>query len=105
MVDVLEEDVAPARGISFLAAADRRADREGASDAGALIAAEGTSIALSVDREGPVGQEAFAVIREAMRGKAMVALGRVVLAKRERVIMLQPWEKGHEGFCGRSWRG
>src|SRR5271165_2093615 len=42
----------------------------------------------------PVGQEAFAVIREAMRGKEMVALGRVVLAKRERVIMLQPWEKG-----------
>ena len=41
-----------------------------------------------------VGQEAFAVIREAMRGKGMVALGRVVLAKRERVIMLQPWDKG-----------
>ena len=32
----------------------------------------------------PVGQEAFAVIREAMRGKGMVALGRVVIAKRER---------------------
>src|SRR5271156_5115934 len=42
----------------------------------------------------PVGQEAFAVIREAMRGKGMVALGRVVLSKRERVIMLQPWDKG-----------
>jgi DNA end-binding protein Ku len=41
-----------------------------------------------------VGQDAFAVIREAMRGKEMVALGRIVLAKRERVIMLQPWEKG-----------
>jgi hypothetical protein len=26
----------------------------------------------------PVGQEAFAVIREAMRGKRMVALGRLV---------------------------
>src|SRR5256714_3527749 len=34
----------------------------------------------------PVGQEAFAVIREAMRGKGMVALGRLVLSKRERVI-------------------
>jgi DNA end-binding protein Ku len=45
----------------------------------------------------PVGAEAFAVIREAMRGKGMVALGRVVLAKRERVIMLQPWEKGLMG--------
>jgi DNA end-binding protein Ku len=45
----------------------------------------------------PVGQEAFAVIREAMRGKGMVALGRVVLSKRERVIMLQPWDKGIMG--------
>ena len=41
-----------------------------------------------------VGQEAFAVIREAMRVKGMAALGRVVLAKRERVIMLEPWDKG-----------
>ena len=41
-----------------------------------------------------VGQEAFAVIREAMRGKGMVALGRVVLSKRERVVMLEPWDKG-----------
>jgi DNA end-binding protein Ku len=44
--------------------------------------------------DGQVGQEAFAVIREAMRGKGMVGLGRVVLAKRERVIMLEPWNKG-----------
>jgi DNA end-binding protein Ku len=41
-----------------------------------------------------VGQDAFAVIRDAMRGKDMVAMGRVVIAKRERVIMLQPWGKG-----------
>jgi DNA end-binding protein Ku len=41
-----------------------------------------------------VGQDAFAVIREAMREKGMVALGRIVLAKREREIMLQPWDKG-----------
>jgi DNA end-binding protein Ku len=34
------------------------------------------------------------VIREAMREKGMVALGRVVLAKRERVIMLKPWDNG-----------
>jgi len=45
----------------------------------------------------PVGQEAFAVIREAMRGKGMAALGRVVLSKRERVIMLQPWDRGLVG--------
>ena len=44
--------------------------------------------------EDQVGQDAFAVIREAMRGKGMVALARVVLAKRERVVMLQPWDKG-----------
>ena len=37
------------------------------------------------------------MIRDAMRGKGMVALGRVVLAKRERVIMLQPWDKGLMG--------
>jgi DNA end-binding protein Ku len=41
-----------------------------------------------------VGQEAFAVIREAMRGKAVVALGRLVLSKRERVIVLEPYDKG-----------
>ena len=29
-----------------------------------------------------------------MRGKGMAALARVVLAKRERVIMLEPWDKG-----------
>ena len=41
-----------------------------------------------------VGQETFAVIREAMRGKGMVALGRLVLSKRERVIALESYEKG-----------
>jgi DNA end-binding protein Ku len=44
-----------------------------------------------------VGQEAFAVIREAMRGKDLAALGRVVLSKRERVIMLEPSGKGLVG--------
>ena len=43
------------------------------------------------------GQDAFAVIREAMRGKGTAALGRVVLAKRERVIMLEPWDTGLMG--------
>ena len=42
----------------------------------------------------PVGQDAFAVIREAMRSKALVALGRIVLAKRERVMALEPYERG-----------
>jgi DNA end-binding protein Ku len=44
--------------------------------------------------ENKVALEAFAVIRDAMRDKNMVALGRVVLSKRERVIMLQPRGKG-----------
>jgi DNA end-binding protein Ku len=42
----------------------------------------------------PVGQDAFAVIREAMRRKAVVALGRIVLAKRERVMVIEPYDKG-----------
>jgi DNA end-binding protein Ku len=46
----------------------------------------------------PVGQEAFAVIREAMRGKGMVALGRLVLSKREGVIALEPYDKGLLGI-------
>ena len=47
--------------------------------------------------EGQVGQEAFAVIREAMLGKDLVALGRVVLSKRERVLMIEPSGKGFVG--------
>jgi DNA end-binding protein Ku len=41
-----------------------------------------------------VGQEAFAVIREAMRDKEMVGIGRVVIARRERVVMLESFGKG-----------
>lgn len=41
-----------------------------------------------------VGEEAFAVIRDAMKGKGVVALGRIVLNKRERVIALEPFGKG-----------
>lgn len=44
-----------------------------------------------------VGAEAFVTIRDAMKLKNLVALGRVVMAKRERVIMLQPWDKGLVG--------
>jgi DNA end-binding protein Ku len=44
--------------------------------------------------ENKVAPEAFAVIRDAMRDKGMVALGRVVLAERERVVMLQARGKG-----------
>jgi DNA end-binding protein Ku len=41
-----------------------------------------------------VGQEAFSVIRDAIREKGMVALGRVVLTRREHVIMLEAFDKG-----------
>jgi DNA end-binding protein Ku len=41
--------------------------------------------------------EAFAVIREAMVGKGMAAIGRVVMSKRERVIAIEPHGKGMIG--------
>ncbi len=45
-----------------------------------------------------VGQDAFAVIREAMRAKKVVGIGRVVIAKRERPIILAPSGKGLRGM-------
>jgi DNA end-binding protein Ku len=41
-----------------------------------------------------VGEEAFAVIRDAMRVEKMVGLARVVLFRRERLMMLEPRDKG-----------
>jgi DNA end-binding protein Ku len=41
-----------------------------------------------------VGEEAFAVIREAMRAEKKVGLARVVLFRRERILMLAPRDKG-----------
>jgi len=41
-----------------------------------------------------VGQETFAVIRDTIRTKKMVALGRIVLARREHVVMLEAFDKG-----------
>jgi DNA end-binding protein Ku len=41
-----------------------------------------------------VGQEAFTVIRDAMREKKMVGIARVVLTRREHVVMLEPFDKG-----------
>jgi len=45
-----------------------------------------------------VGQEAFAVIRDAMRGKNVVGMGRVVLARRERPIIVEPMGNGIRGI-------
>jgi len=41
-----------------------------------------------------VGVEAFAVIRDAIAAKGMAALARVVLTRREHVVMLEPFGKG-----------
>ena len=41
-----------------------------------------------------VAEEAFAVIRDAMSRKKVVGIGRVVLSRRERMLMLQPRDKG-----------
>src|SRR6516162_9900397 len=41
-----------------------------------------------------VGQEAFTVIRDVIRDKGMVALARVVISRREHVVMLEAFEKG-----------
>ena len=41
-----------------------------------------------------VAEEAFAVIRDAMTKKKMVGIGRVVLNRRERMLMLAPRSKG-----------
>ena len=41
-----------------------------------------------------VGEEAFAVIRDAMRAKDVVGMGRVVLARRERPIIVEPMGNG-----------
>jgi DNA end-binding protein Ku len=44
--------------------------------------------------DGEVGQQAFTVIREAIRKEGMVALGRVVFTSREHVIALEPRGNG-----------
>lgn len=48
--------------------------------------------------DGKVGQQAFAVIREAIQKADMVALGRVVLSTREHVIALEPRDRGIVGL-------
>jgi DNA end-binding protein Ku len=45
-----------------------------------------------------VGQEAYAVIRDAMRGKEMMGIGYVVLSSRKRPMALEPLENGIRGI-------
>ncbi len=47
--------------------------------------------------DGEVGQQAFAVIREAIRKEGMVAIGKVVFTSREHIIALEPRDKGLMG--------
>jgi DNA end-binding protein Ku len=47
--------------------------------------------------DGEVGQQAFAVIREAIRKEGMVALGTIVFTSREHVIALEPRDNGMVG--------
>jgi DNA end-binding protein Ku len=47
--------------------------------------------------DGEVGQQAFAVIREAIRKEGMVALGKVVFTSREHIIALEARGKGMVG--------
>src|SRR5690606_23165941 len=44
--------------------------------------------------DGKVGEDAFLVIREAMRRKQMVGSARVVLSRRERMVLVEPRGKG-----------
>jgi DNA end-binding protein Ku len=44
--------------------------------------------------DGKLAQEAFSVIREALRRADQIALGRVVIASRERLLALEPRDKG-----------
>jgi DNA end-binding protein Ku len=48
--------------------------------------------------DGQVGQDAFAVIRDTIAKMNMVALGRVVLTRREHVIALEPKGRGLMGM-------
>jgi DNA end-binding protein Ku len=48
--------------------------------------------------DGEVGQQAFAVIREAIRKEGMVAIGKVVFTSREHIIALEPRDKGMLGI-------
>jgi len=44
--------------------------------------------------DGKLAREAFGVIREAMKRSGQIALGRIVMATRERILALEPRDKG-----------
>src|SRR5690606_3272840 len=54
--------------------------------------------------DGDMAVEAFAVIREAMRKARKVALGRLVMHQRERLMALEPRDKGILAYTIRNRR-
>ncbi|WP_337187813.1 Ku protein [Phenylobacterium sp.] len=52
--------------------------------------------------EGKLGEEAFAVIREAMRRSGQIALGRIVMSTRERMLALEPRDRGIVAYTLRA---
>jgi DNA end-binding protein Ku len=52
--------------------------------------------------DGKMAQEAFGVIRTAMEKSGQIALGRIVLATRERILALEPRDRGILAYTIRS---
>jgi DNA end-binding protein Ku len=52
--------------------------------------------------DGTMAQEAFSVIRTAMEKAGQIALGRIVLATRERILALEPYGRGILAYTIRS---
>ena len=52
--------------------------------------------------DGKLAQEAFGVIREAMKRSGQIALGRIVMATRERILALEPRDNGILAYTIRS---
>jgi Ku protein len=47
--------------------------------------------------DGKSGEEAFSVIRDAMKDKGRVALAGIVFANRQHILAIEPWDKGMLG--------
>jgi DNA end-binding protein Ku len=52
--------------------------------------------------DGKIAQEAFGVIRDALKHSGQIALGRVVIGTRERILALEPRDKGILAYTIRS---
>lgn len=52
--------------------------------------------------DGKLANESFAVIRDAMKASGQIALGRVVMSTRERIVALEPRDRGIIAYTLRS---